>query len=90
MEDDPYMDDNAFRRSSLNLSDPRAKQPTQPQRESEKRPRTSDEFQLPYTPASRRKHEGTKRDSASSQSSTDRQHQKKRTITITNRILENK
>ena len=57
MEDNPYMDDNDFRRSSLNLSDPRTILQAQPQWEAEKRQVTSDEFQLSSTPARGGKHD---------------------------------
>lgn len=59
MEDDPNMDDDDFRRSSLNLSN--TKTIHQPNREAEKGPRICDKFQRLSTPARRQKHEGRTR-----------------------------
>ena len=47
MEDDPYMDDNDFRCSSLNLSDNLQTVIPQQQRETKNIPRTFDEFNKP-------------------------------------------
>ena len=78
MENDPYLDDNDFKCSSLNLSDPKTTQ-IRPNRKAEKRLRTSDEFQTPSTPARRQKPDKrTRKNSVSSQSSTDRHHQKQK------------
>ena len=71
MDDDPFIDDNDFRRSSLNLSNQQTEPPVTT--ETEKRPRTDeDEFKKPTKSARRRRNsDRTRKASPSSRHSAD-------------------